>query len=344
MKIGLTYDLRSEYLAAGYGEEETAEFDRDDTIEALEKNLVDLGHQTERIGHARSLIERLAAGHRWELVFNIAEGLYGIGREAQVPAILDVYGIPYTFSDPLVMALTLHKGMTKHVLRNAGVPTTDFVVVAEPDDLHKVAFDPPYFIKPVAEGTGKGVTPDSIVRQRKELGAACRNLMAAFHQPVIVEPFLTGREFTIGVVGTGADARALGTMEVLLLDKAEAEVYSYTNKEKCEELVVYQGVSAADDPVVRQAEAIVMEAWRVLGCRDGGRADVRCDVNGAPQFMEVNPLAGLHPEHSDLPILCTKLGIPYIQLIEWIVQSAQKRIRRSTKPKRSPNHAHCRRS
>jgi D-alanine-D-alanine ligase len=342
MNIGLTYDLRSEYLAAGYGEEETAEFDRDDTIEALEDALAGLGHQTERIGHARSLIERLAAGHRWEMVFNIAEGMHGIGREAQVPAILDVYGIPYTFSDPLVMALTLHKGMTKHVLRNAGVATSDFVVVAKPEDLHKVTFEPPYFIKPVAEGTGKGVTPDSIVRQRKNLGAACRNLMAAFRQPVIVEPFLSGREFTIGIVGTGPDARVLGTMEVVLLDKAEAEVYSYTNKERCEELVVYRRVDAGADPVVQQAEAIVLDAWRVLGCRDGGRADVRCDSQGAPQFMEVNPLAGLHPEHSDLPILCTHLGISYAQLIDWILQSAQKRIRRNTTPERSQAHANRR--
>jgi D-alanine-D-alanine ligase len=215
-------------------------------------------------------------------------------------------------------------------------------VVAEPEDLHKVTFEPPYFIKPVAEGTGKGVTPDSIVRQRKNLGAACRNLMAAFRQPVLVEPFLSGREFTIGIVGTGPDARVLGTMEVVLLDNAEAEVYSYTNKERCEELVVYRRVDAGADPVVQQAEALVLDAWRVLGCRDGGRADVRCDSQGAPQFMEVNPLAGLHPEHSDLPILCTHLGISYSQLIEWILHSAQKRIRRSTTPERSQAHANRR--
>ena len=125
MKIGLTYDLRSDYLAAGYSEEETAEFDREDTIEAIENALSDLGHQPERIGHARRLVEALCQGHRWDLVFNIAEGMRGMGREAQVPAILDVYGIPYTFSDPLVMSLTLHKGMTKQILRDAGLPTAD---------------------------------------------------------------------------------------------------------------------------------------------------------------------------------------------------------------------------
>lgn len=326
MHIGLTYDLRADYLAAGFGEEETAEFDREDTIAAIENALVALSHTTDRIGHARQLVQRLAAGDRWDLVFNIAEGMYGIGREAQVPALLDLYNIPYTFSDPLVMALTLHKGMTKRVLRDAGVPTAEFVVVETAADLKRVDFDPPYFIKPVAEGTGKGVTPDSIIRRRGDLDAACLNMLTAFHQPVLVESFLPGREFTVAVVGTGSDARVLGTIEVQLLDTAEPEVYSYINKEQCEERVHYQLVNANDDLIVHQAESLVLEAWRVLGCRDGGRADVRCDADGRPQFMEVNPLAGMHPYHSDLPIICNLSSIPYVRLIEEIVQSAGRRL------------------
>jgi D-alanine-D-alanine ligase len=331
MKVGLTYDLRSDYLKAGYGEEETAEFDREETIEALEKAIASLGYDTERIGHIKHLTQRLAAGHRWDLVFNIAEGMYGIGREAQVPALLDAYDIPYTFSDPLVMALTLHKGMTKRVLRDAGIPTCDFAVVAGPEDVRNVHFPPPYFIKPVAEGTGKGVSPDSIVRRRDDLGAACRNLIVTFRQPVLVETFLPGREFTVGVVGTGAEARVLGTIEVHLLQSAEPEVYSYINKEQCEERVRYELGRPDKDPVVAQAEKVVLDAWRVLGCRDAGRADIRCDVDGRPQFMEVNPLAGLHPEHSDLPIICTHVGIPFVQLIERILNSARLRIRRAQK-------------
>jgi len=115
VKIGITYDLRDDYLAEGFGEEETAEFDHPATLEAIEEALRGLGHGTDRIGHVRALVLRLAAGERWDLVFNIAEGLHGYGREAQVPALLDAYGIPYTFSDPLVLSLTLHKGMTKRV-------------------------------------------------------------------------------------------------------------------------------------------------------------------------------------------------------------------------------------
>ncbi len=153
------------------------------------------------------------------------------------------------------------------------------------------------------------------------------DLLAAYKQPVLVEAYLPGREFTTGIVGTGGEAKAIGSMEVVLLDKAEQGVYSYVNKENCEELVEYRLVSAAADPVVKQAEQVALDAWRVLGCRDAGRIDLRCDADGNPQFIEVNPLAGIHPEHSDLPIICTKLGIPYRSLIDGIVQSASERMK-----------------
>lgn len=325
LRVGLTYDLRSEYLAMGYGEEETAEFDRADTIEHLAGALRQLGHAAEPIGHARQLMDRLRQGARWDLVFNIAEGLHGVGREALVPAILDLYQIPYTFSDPLVMSLTLHKGMTKRVVRDAGLPTPDFAVVAEPEEAASVDLPLPLFVKPVAEGTGKGVTPASVIRRREELAPACRELLERYRQPVLVETFLPGRELTVGLVGTGADARVLGTLDVVLLARAEAEVYSYVNKERCEELVDYRLAPAAGDVQVERAEAVALAAWRLLGCRDAGRVDLRCDAAGEPCFLEINPLAGLHPEHSDLPILCNRLGVPYRDLIDWIVRSAAAR-------------------
>ena len=326
MFVGLTYDLRSEYLAAGYGEEETAEFDKEETVDAIEAALVELGHETDRIGHARSLTERLAAGHRWDLVFNIAEGLSGIGREAQVPAILDVYGIPYTFSDPLVMSLTLHKAMTKRVVRDAGIATPDFAEVGEDGDLSAVDFPPPYFVKPVAEGTGKGVSAQSIVRAKKDLAGVCGSICHTFHQPALVERFLAGREFTVGIVGTGKDARALGTIEVSLRKEAEPGAYSYINKERYQQVVEYRRIRPEEDPAVAAAEALCLDAWRVLGCRDGGRIDVRCDGDGMPQFLEVNPLAGLNPIHSDLPIICGRSGMRYRDLIESIMASASMRV------------------
>jgi D-alanine-D-alanine ligase len=339
MVIGLTYDLRSIYLEQGYAEDETAEFDREDTIEALEQALAQLGHETDRIGNIQQLIGRLANGDHWDLVFNIAEGLRGMGREAQVPAILDAYAIPYTFSDPLVMSLTLHKAMTKRVIRDAGLPTPDFTLVGERGDAIEVDFPPPYFVKPVAEGTGKGVSAASIVRHQPELAAACRRLISNYHQPVLVERYLPGREFTVGIIGSGANAAVLGTIEVHLRATAEPGVYSYVNKERCEELVEYRLVRSKGSAPVKEAQDIALRAWQILGCRDAGRVDLRCDNSGRPQFLEVNPLAGLHPQHSDLPIICNLLGIPYVQLIESIVASAAQRSH--FKDQRFGRHRQC---
>lgn len=329
MIIGITYDLRSDYLAEGYSPEETAEFDREDTIEAIEGTLQDLGYRTDRIGHLRDLAARLVAGERWDLVFNIAEGLSGFGREAQVPALLDAYDIPYTFSDPLVLSLTLHKGMTKHVLRDLGIPTPDFIVIETDSQIGSVGLPFPLFAKPVAEGTGRGVTAASKIGSRDELYSVCRRLLAGYRQPVLVESFLPGREFTVGIVGTAVDSAALGVMEVVLRPQAENEVYSYLNKEKYEQLVSYELVG---DKMAEAAKEVALAAWRGLGCRDGGRVDLRADADGKPNFLEVNPLAGLHPKHSDLPIMCTLAGIKYRELIGRIMQSALSRVKSHQNP------------
>src|SRR5436190_15515880 len=261
MRIGLTYDLRQEYLAAGFSEDETAEFDRPDTVDHLERALQQLGHTTDRIGHARQLIARLAKGDEWDLVFNIAEGLSGIAREAQVPAILDVHGIAYTFSDPLVMALTLHKGLTKVLVEAAGIPTAPFALVEKPADVERVDYALPLFVKPVAEGTGKGVTAASKITDWESLRTVCERLLEYYQQPVLVETYLPGREFTVGIVGTGDIARPLGTLESVLLKDAETDVYSYVNKERCEELVEYRLVHAESDNQVRLAEQFALDAW-----------------------------------------------------------------------------------
>ncbi len=324
MFIGLTYDLRDDYLAAGYSELATAEFDRADTIDALAEAMEAGGHEVDRVGSARALVERLARGDRWELVFNICEGMHGRGREAQVPAILDLYEIAYTFADPCVMAICLDKHATKALVRDAGLATPRSFVVNELGELatHNLQF--PLFAKPVAEGTGKGVTPRSFIASPTELRSACEQLLAEFRQPVLVEEFLPGREFTVGLVGTGDAAKVLGTLEIVLLDAAEPNVYSYHNKENCEELVEYRPVDA-DDPVVAATEALALSAWQVLGGRDGGRIDLRCDASGQPQFIEANPLAGLHPQHSDLPMIATSVGVSYQQLIGDFVASAASR-------------------
>jgi D-alanine-D-alanine ligase len=320
--IGITYDLRDDYLKEGYGLEETAEFDLPDTIDAIEKVILDNGFEADRIGNIKALTRRLAADNRWDLVFNITEGMYGFGREAQVPALLDAYNIPYTFSDPLGHAISLHKGITKHVLRDLGIPTPDFVVINNEAEMDDVNLPFPLFAKPVAEGTSKGITALSKITNREELHQTCKNLLQTFKQPVLVEKYLPGREFTVGILGTGKNAKTLGVIEVILKPAAEKNAYSYENKEHYEKLVQY---ALVDDDEAKQARKIALKIWRYLDLKDAGRVDLRSDADGAPNFMEVNSLAGLNPKRSDLPILCNLLGMSYHVLISSIIESALRR-------------------
>jgi D-alanine-D-alanine ligase len=324
MRVGLTYDLKDDYLALGFSEDAVAEFDTPKTIDALTGALTSLGHQVDRIGHVRALTRRLAAGDRWDLVFNVAEGVAGFGRESQVPALLEAFEIPYTFSDPLVCALTLHKGMAKHVARGCGVPTPDFALVTNLEEAAAVDLPLPLFVKPVAEGTSKGVTAKSLVTTRAALLDSCAELLREYRQPVLVERFLSGREFTVGVLGTGSAARPLATLEVVLRDGADAAVYSYRNKAQWLELVEYRLLETG--ALRREVEEVALATWRALGCRDAGRVDVRLDDTGRPQMLEVNPLAGLTPGHSDLPIMAELQGMEYRTLIGEIVRCAAARV------------------
>jgi D-alanine-D-alanine ligase len=322
MLIGLTYDLKDDYLAMGFSEHQVAEFDSPRTIEAIEQTLQSMGHQVQRIGHIRNLIDRLNQGKRWELVFNIAEGIAGFGREAQVPALLDAYGIPYTFSDPLTLCLSLHKGMAKQVVQNMNLLTPSFEVIEELDQLESLNIGFPLFVKPVAEGTGLGVDSSSMVDDPLVLRKVCRDLLTRFNQPVLVERYLSGREFTVGLVGSGKDAQAVGVLEVIQNETGHPLIYSNFNKENWQQTMNYRLVSG---DVAEKARTLALAVWQGLGCRDAGRVDLRCNPSGTPFFLEVNPLAGLHPEHSDLPILCNLAGNSYQWLIENIINSAIKR-------------------
>ncbi len=322
MKIGITFDLECDYRAQGFSEEAAAEFDSIETIDAIDAALRNLGHTTVRIGGIKCLVTRLAAGERWDLVFNIAEGAYGIGRESQVPALLDAYQIPYTFSDPAVLAICLHKGVTQKIVRAAGVPTADFAVVEVAGDIKDISIPFPLFAKPVAEGTGKGVSQRSKIETIPQLTATCKELLKSYKQPVLVESFLPGREFTVGVLGTGRNAYAVGAMEVHLSPCAEKGCYGYHNKKNWKDLVTY---TLAKGGVAKECKQIALDAWRALGCRDAGRIDLRLNAKGEPCFLEVNPLAGIRPKYSDYCILNDLVGLSYVDFIREIINSAASR-------------------
>ena len=323
MRIGVTYDLRADYLAMGYGMEETAEFDSEITIAAICEALGGLGFEPVRIGAVRKLAERLVAGERWDAVFNFCEGLKGVSREAQAPALLEAYDIPYVFSDPLALTLSLDKAMAKRVVRDAGVPTADFAVIERIEDAAKVALPFPLFLKPVAEGSGKGVNNRSKVGDAAGLRVVAADLLARFSQPVLVETFLPGREFTGGITGTGEDAEVLGVSEIVPKDKFVGSGYGFENKSDGWEEKV--DVLPARGPEAAAAGDVALGAWRALRCRDGGRIDIRCSGTGAPHFIEVNPLAGLRPGHSDLCFIAQFAGLSYQDLIGRIMASFFKR-------------------
>lgn len=228
------------------------------------------------------------------------------------------------FSGPLTLSLTLDKAMTKRVIRDAGIPTADFFVVEKPEDIEKVSINYPLFAKPLAEGTGKGIYAGSVINNFEQLKERCLLLLSKFKQPVLVEKYLSGREFTVGVVGSGLNAKSAGVMEIVLNTKAEQGVYSFHNKDNYLDLVDYH---LAEPKLAAECEKVALDAWRVLNCLDGGRVDVRYDDEGICNFIEVNPLAGLHPVHSDLPILSRLQGVNYKQLMGKIMDSAVERLK-----------------
>jgi D-alanine-D-alanine ligase len=300
--------------------EDTAEFDKQETVDALADSLNLMGHQTELIGNAFQLIEALAAGRRWDMVFNIAEGLYGDGRESVVPAILDQYRIPYVFSGPVIMGLSLNKHIAKLVVSSAGVPVSPGYLISKIDEINKEQLNYPLFIKPVSEGTGKGITRKSLVHSPEALREMAEWILNEFHQPALVEEYLPGREFTVGIVGYGDEAVAIGGMEVICADNLP---YSVEVKENYQNYCTYK---ALDADIEEECKSVALGAWKALDAVDAGRVDLKADRNGRICFIEANPLAGLNPVHSDLPILARFYGIQYQQLMEMIMKAATKRI------------------
>jgi D-alanine-D-alanine ligase len=299
--------------------DETAEFDKQETVDALADSLKKMGHETEEVGNAFQLIEALAAGKRWDMVFNIAEGLYGDGRESVVPAILDQYKIPYVFSGPVIMGLSLNKHIAKLIVAASGVPVSPGILVSEINDLDRINLNYPLFIKPVSEGTGKGITEKSLVNNAEDLRTMAEWILKEFSQPALVEEYLPGREFTVGITGTGEDAVAIGGMEVICADNLP---YSVEVKENYQNYCSYAPLSP---DIADECKTVALGAWKALNAVDAGRIDLKADRTGRICFIEANPLAGLNPVHSDLPILARMYGIEYQKLLEIIMDAAIRR-------------------
>jgi D-alanine-D-alanine ligase len=335
MHIGIAFDLKADFLAESAPAREGApddlfeEYDSDATVTAIERVLVARGHRVTRLGGGRRFLENLLR-ERVELVFNLAEGRGSRSREAHVPAACEMLGVPCTHSDPLTMAVTLDKAMAKRVVASAGVPTPGFVVVERAADLARIELPYPLFAKPLFEGSSMGIRRRSRIADRGELEERVGALLADYREPVLVEEFCAGDEFTVGIRGSGESARVIGTMEVEpLLVPREQFVYSLDVKRNVNwaEEISYNVPPKRPRTQVERVEKVALDAYRALGCRDISRIDVRCDAAGNPKFIECNPLPGIAPGWSDLAILWDRHGGNYDTMIGAILDEACARLK-----------------
>ena len=299
MRIGLTYNLKP----ANAADDQFEEFDSVETVEALEGALRARGHTTLRLGWGEEMLSILDR-ERVDGVFNFAEGIGGRGRESQVPAMLQMLGIPYTASDPLTIAITLDKPLAKLLAKAHGIATAPWRV----NDGRDLRF--PVFAKPAAEGSSMGITAASVCENDDQLRTTLDQLRK--YGPVLVEEFLPGDEFTVGLV----DGEVVGVMQVVPRRKDETFIYSLEVKRDYLNRVDYRLADAPDVAEVGRA------VWRAFGLKDVARVDVRRDRGGVANFVEVNPLPGMNPVTGDIVILSRFAGVPYEELIGRVIDSA----------------------
>jgi D-alanine-D-alanine ligase len=333
---GLAAPSRVEPLADAY-----AEWDSAETIDAVAAALTAYG-EVVRLEATAEFPGRLREAGV-DLVFNIAEGLYGPNREAHVPAICEFYGVPYSGSDPFTLSLCLHKARTKQVLAAHGVPTVAFVLIETEAQLDAVAagrhpgaaaLEYPLFVKPVQEGSSKGITERNFVRDAAELRARGTELLRLYAQPVLVEQFLPGAEFTCGVLGNGDRARVLPPVALRFdtLPPGAVPIYGYEAKwvwdRRDRPLEIFECPPRVAPSLLAAIEDVTLRAYHALGCRDWSRIDVRLDAAGSPHVIEINPLPGILPdpaENSCLPKAARAAGLSYDALIQACLLHAAER-------------------
>ena len=316
-------------------EDEYAEWDSAETIAAVERALARYGTVV-RLEATDDFPQRLRDA-RPDIVFNIAEGLRGPNREAHVPAICEFYGIPYSGSDPFTLALCLDKSRTKEILRAHAVPTADWSLVKSAGEIPALlarAAAWPLFAKPVHEGSSKGITERNLAASPEALASIVAELLERYQQPVLVERFLPGAEFTCGVLGNGAEARVLPLvgMNFGALPAGALPIYGFEAKwlwDRPEEpLPIFECPARIAEPLRAEIEDVVLRTFSALGCRDWSRIDVRLDGDGRANVVEVNPLPGILPDASDnscLPKAARAAGLDYDALIGACLHAAAAR-------------------
>ena len=341
MHIALSHNLRDDSACAEPDPEPPAPAPADDlyaewddihTIHAVESALA----TRHRVSLVNADLDAFAAFRELkpDLVFNIAEGLHGASREAQIPAMLDMLGVPYTGSDPLTLGNCLDKRRTKEILSYHRIPTPRFLTVDSPAQL-PARLRYPLMVKPVLEGSSKGVTDQALVSDRKALVRQVEWVLDTYRQSALVEEFLPGREFTVALLGNGAALRVLPIVEINFdtLPAGVNPIYSYEAKwlwdQEDDPLQIFTCPARLEPLLHKQIEEVCRRAFTVMGCRDWCRIDVRLDARGLPAIIELNPLPGILPrpeQNSCFPKAARAAGLSYEEMILAVVEAAGERL------------------
>jgi len=330
-KVAFTYNLKRK-VEEGLPDDYYSEFDSKETIEAIAKGLRSGGNEVFLVEADKGLLNWFQA-NKVDIVFNIAEGINGESREAQVPAILDFLGIPYTGSGVLALSASLDKAFTKKIFEQAGILTPRYRLIKDVNDISDDGLRYPLIVKPNREGSGKGITITSVVRSRAELEREVCKTCRTYRQEVLIEEFIEGRELTVGIIGNFPPA-ALPILEIDFSNcRASGEFfYTWKVKEFEKEVEDSRGLSPiwhCPARLTKQEEALVNEvaikAFNALGCADLSRVDIILDGKGVPYVLEINPLPGLDPVDSNFPFIAKCAGLDYAALMNRILDVAIER-------------------
>ena len=325
--IGITYDLKSEWRASNDDPiDAAAELDGHKTIECLKVAFESAGHQVVLIGGARQLIAAVTSGSlKVDLVFNISEGFKGRNRESQVPALLDLYNIPFVGADALTLGVTLDKVVAKKCFIAEGIPTARYFKATLQDDLIQLnTIGYPLFVKTLHEGTSKGITQNSRVENLAQLKTQVEHINLNYRQPALVEEFIKGTEFTVGVIGNNPP-KAMPVVQYAIAGKTSLGNEFYSYRHVAEKLVEHICPAPIDEKLAKRLQVLAVRAYQSVDCRDFGRVDFRVDEKGDPYVLEINPLPNLSPD--DVFVLFgTVLKMSYNEIINKILDEALLRL------------------
>ncbi len=323
LRVGLTYNVKSGTKTDI--EDEEAEYDSLETVLAIKQALEEEPCSVELLEANDQLPQKLLQS-RPDIVFNIAEGRKGRGREAQVPAILNYYHIPFTGSDETTLCIALDKALTKRLLATYKIRTPKYRVISREHSRWNGAFALPAIVKPNAEGSSKGISDVAIAANTEELRTLLNRSLSQYRQDMLVEEYIDGREFTVGILGNGDDTLVFRPMEIVYLNKhSDYHIYSYQVKQNYKTLIRYDCPASISAQVEAEMMRTARKIYDALCCKDFARMDFRLSPEGKLYFIEINPLPGLAPGYSDYPMLADFTGMGYSELVRGVLKSALKR-------------------